>query len=86
MSREMGPLEKEIAELLSETMGKTALGLEIRVQGVITPAALEAIEAFSSKQRAEIFLEALTGWAEAFCRIARRVDEIQAVLPDDGSH
>lgn len=73
----MGPFEKEIAELLNEAMGKTVLGLEVRLEGAITPAVEEAIDALSVEQRAQVFLEALTGWAIAARKIAARIDAIQ---------
>jgi hypothetical protein len=69
-------------ELLGYAMGKTTLGLEIRLEGEITPPVEEAIEALSSEQRTKVFLEALVGWSDVVGRLAQKIEEMEALSDD----
>jgi hypothetical protein len=77
----MGPLEKEVAELLNESMRDTPFGLAVRVQGV--EAAVDTLLALSEKQRAKLLLELFTGIANAIRRTARGVDEANLSALDE---
>jgi hypothetical protein len=72
----VGPLEKEIAELLNESIRDTPIGLAARVQG--PDAVRETLLNMTGEQHALLAVQVTSGLAMAIRRIAREFDSRQS--------